>query len=104
MINQELLDYVKQQLQQGVSKEQIKGSLMGNGWQESDINEAFMALSAPSIPVPPATVPSGMTSFQPKQPQQSMTSSLGANIKQKLFPGYDFFSEKLLKQKIQSAN
>ena len=41
MINQQLLDYVKQQLQNGVSKEQIKSNLLSNGWQESDINEAF---------------------------------------------------------------
>jgi hypothetical protein len=41
MINQQLLDYIKQQLQNGVSKEQIKSNLLSNGWQESDINEAF---------------------------------------------------------------
>ena len=27
MVNQQLLDFIKQQLQQGISKEQIEGSL-----------------------------------------------------------------------------
>lgn len=31
MINQQLLDYIKQQLQQGVSQKQIKSSLVVNG-------------------------------------------------------------------------
>ncbi len=41
MTNQQLLDYIKQQLQQGVSREQIKSSLMTNGWQSQDIEEGF---------------------------------------------------------------
>ncbi len=44
MVNQELLDYIKQQLQQGVSQEQIRQSLIANGWQVQDINEAFALL------------------------------------------------------------
>lgn len=54
MINQQILDYIKQQLQQGVSREQIKSSLMANSWQETDINEAF-ALISNSTPTPPQT-------------------------------------------------
>ena len=56
MVNQQLLDYIKQQLQQGISKEQIKGSLMTNGWQAQDIDEAFSFISNPasqSSSVPP---------------------------------------------------
>lgn len=41
MINQQILDYIKQQIQQGVSREQIKSSLMTNGWQSTDVEEAF---------------------------------------------------------------
>lgn len=51
MINQQLLDYIKQQVLQGVNREQIKSSLMTNGWQASDIEEGF---SAASSPVPPS--------------------------------------------------
>lgn len=52
MTNQQLLDYIKQQLQQGVSREQIKSSLLTNGWQENDINEAFLTLSNNPVPSP----------------------------------------------------
>ena len=52
MINQQILDFIKQQLQQGVSREQIKSSLMTNGWSENDINEAFTNLSNNSVPLP----------------------------------------------------
>lgn len=41
MINQQILDYIKQQAQQGVGREQIKSSLMTNGWQSADVEEAF---------------------------------------------------------------
>jgi len=41
MVNQQLLDYIKQQTQQGISKEQIKSSLIANNWEEQDIDEAF---------------------------------------------------------------
>ena len=49
MVNQQLLDYIKQQLQQGISKEQIKSSLMTNGWQAQDIEEGFNNIDAPNI-------------------------------------------------------
>jgi len=47
MTNQQMLDYIKQQLQQGVSREQIKSSLAANGWQAQDIEEGFKAVNAP---------------------------------------------------------
>lgn len=48
MDNQQLLDYIRQQLQQGVDKETIKNSLLAQGWQEQDINMAFQA-AMPSL-------------------------------------------------------
>jgi hypothetical protein len=41
MANQQLLDYIKQQLQQGISREIITNNLISQGWQQSDITEAF---------------------------------------------------------------
>lgn len=41
MINQELNNYVKQQLESGVDKEKIKKDLILNGWQSSDVEESF---------------------------------------------------------------
>src|SRR3989338_2774959 len=67
MVNQQILDYIKQQVQQGVSQEQIKSSLMTNGWQENDVDEAFTALSETSAPLP-----------QPPVPQQTQVSLPGA--------------------------
>ena len=57
MVNQQLLDSIKQQLLQGVSREQTESSLIANGWQKDAINEAFNMLSnnpAP-LPQPPAS-------------------------------------------------
>jgi len=47
MINSQLLEYIKQQIQQGIKKEQIIQSLLTNGWQQSDINEAFVLFDVP---------------------------------------------------------
>lgn len=48
MINQQLLGYIKQQLQRGFNREKIKNSLIAKGWQESDIDEAFASLTRSS--------------------------------------------------------
>lgn len=48
MITKELLDYIKHQLGQRISKEQIKSELMANGWTEADVNEAFDLISTSS--------------------------------------------------------
>ena len=50
MVNQQLLDYIKQQLLQGISREQIKSSLMANGWQAQDIEEGFNAINTSTSP------------------------------------------------------
>lgn len=41
MVNQQILDYIKQQLQQGIPKETISSNLLSQGWQQQDVNEAF---------------------------------------------------------------
>ncbi len=50
MLNQQLLDYIKQQLAQGISKEIISTDLLSQGWQQQDINEAFSQSSGQSAP------------------------------------------------------
>jgi hypothetical protein len=42
MITQELIDYIKQQLNQGVEKEKIKQLLLANNWQNEDIEYKFV--------------------------------------------------------------
>jgi competence protein ComGC len=63
MANQQLLDYIRQQLQQGVNKKQIKNSLISNGWQVQDINEVFSfiensAIQLQQVPPPMQTISS----------------------------------------------
>lgn len=41
MINQQLVDFIKNQLLKGVDKETISKELLGNGWLEKDIQEGF---------------------------------------------------------------
>lgn len=52
MINPQLLDYIKKQLEQGVSKEEIKRALVSNGWQDRDVEGAFL------MPAPQGTISS----------------------------------------------
>ena len=49
MITQELIDYIKQQLNQGVEKEKVKQLLLANGWQNEDIEKAFEIITQTSI-------------------------------------------------------
>lgn len=41
MTNQQLLDYIKQQLQNGIGKENIKAELLAKGWKEKDVSDAM---------------------------------------------------------------
>lgn len=41
MVTPQLLDYIKQQLQNGVNKDQLKNTLIISGWNEKDVNEAL---------------------------------------------------------------
>lgn len=41
MINQQLIDFIKQQLQKGLTKEIISSQLISNGWNIQEIEEGF---------------------------------------------------------------
>ncbi|MEI7810449.1 MAG: hypothetical protein WCI41_02735 [bacterium] len=49
MVNQQLLDFIKEQLQKGISKEVISKELLSNGWMSQDVEEGFNALNNPSL-------------------------------------------------------
>lgn len=76
MVNQKLLDYIKQQLQQGFNREQIKRSLSETGWQEADINEAFTLIDSPNVSIPPEGMPSQLLSALPQQPERRINKTL----------------------------
>jgi hypothetical protein len=44
MENQQLIDYIKQSAQQGVSEEQIRQSLLDSGWNKEQIDEGFHSI------------------------------------------------------------
>ena len=76
MINQQLLDYIKQQIQQGADREKINNSLMANGWQTSDIKEAFDSIMPSNQPVPlTSQIPQSFSTFSP-QPQNGMRKTV----------------------------
>lgn len=45
MTDQKLLDYIRQQLQRGVNKNEIKNALLSSGWQEQTVDDCFNFLS-----------------------------------------------------------
>lgn len=56
MVSQELVAYVKKQLSEGRSQEQITTTLMaGGGWNSSDIKALFRLVNAPAIAQPITT-------------------------------------------------
>lgn len=62
----ELLDYIKQQIKQGASREEVKKALMTNGWALSDIDNEFNSIVATvpkSATIPPAE-PTGPTTSE----------------------------------------
>ncbi len=50
MVSPQLLDYIRQQLATGVSKEEIIQALVTTGWQGQDINDAFSTIGTQSAP------------------------------------------------------
>ena len=50
MINQQIINYITQQLQQGQTKDAIKSALLANGWQNNDIEEAFILIESIKSP------------------------------------------------------
>lgn len=51
MANQQLLDYINQQIKEGVNKEEIKGALISSGWTHKDVEEAFTATQTTATPL-----------------------------------------------------
>lgn len=46
MINSELINYVKQSLQQSIGEQDIRGTLLAAGWQQTDINDAVSTVKS----------------------------------------------------------
>ncbi|MHB8660868.1 MAG: DKNYY domain-containing protein [Minisyncoccota bacterium] len=61
MVSPQLLDYIRQQLAAGVSKEEIVQSLITTGWQGQDINDAFSTIGTQ----PASVMTPGLTTQSP---------------------------------------
>lgn len=55
MTNQQLVDYIRQQLQQGIAREAIKSTLLSVGWHEYEIEEAFKIVLSQTSPLETST-------------------------------------------------
>ncbi|MDZ4347398.1 MAG: hypothetical protein U1E51_33735, partial [Candidatus Binatia bacterium] len=64
MVNQQLLDYIKQQIAAGVSRDAIKSVLLAKGWTINDAEEAFVQAASG---VPPSVPPSEPQNFNSAQ-------------------------------------
>lgn len=71
MSNQQLSDYINQQLQKGENKEEIKAELLKTGWQEVDINNA-LGISDPSQTPPQQQQPSSSVPLFTKTGMQQL--------------------------------
>lgn len=77
MVNQKLLDYVAQQLKNGVSQGAISAALIGAGWSEADVKEALQKSSAPAASSQPAfTVTPASVSTSPVQSTGPMVDGI----------------------------
>lgn len=75
MVTQELLDYIKAQMQQGISPESIKMTLLSQGWLQPDIDTALEGLQqAQNSPAEQAL------SIQSQNPKSNLFKKLGSII------------------------
>lgn len=56
MVNEQLLEYVKNELARGISEDKLRHVLMENGWPEFEINEAFEKAKEAKVKKPPEEV------------------------------------------------
>lgn len=53
MIQQQIVDYVKTQIQAGVAKETVKDALLKAGWPEADVNDSIGAAESSAAKISP---------------------------------------------------
>jgi hypothetical protein len=54
MVTPELLDYIRAESARGVDKNAITQALIGSGWPQQDVNDAFVAFAPPPPPAMPS--------------------------------------------------
>lgn len=106
MINQKLLDYIKEQLQNGVDPGEVKKALLDVGWQENTVNEAFDFLKAPTIlpaVVEKPSVPEVKDSEAILEPNSKLQPGPGPDQKQEIEQSPEAIPSKDLKSIFDSG-
>lgn len=57
MVNQQLRDYVSEQLRLGVAKEAVRGALIESGWAQADVNEVMQSGTGAPAEIKPVAPP-----------------------------------------------
>ena len=99
MTNQQLIDFIKQQLQLGLTKEKITSELLANGWNNQDIEEGFKATGVPIPPAPVPTLTPNPATFPTLNPTPVTTQNLNPN----LYPNFNNNNLVSIKEKKQSG-
>jgi len=98
MANQQMLEYIKQQLRQGVTQEKIKSSLLAKGWQEKDIEETINLAKQPEQLA--VEVPSTKTSKKPMAVIIAVVLGVLILGGGSVFGYYEYFSPERIIQKM----
>ena len=69
MVTQELINFIKSQLEKGVKRVEIEDQLLKNGWLKADIDSAFNLATAPTTPIESKQI----QSIQPEQAQPNVS-------------------------------
>src|SRR3989344_5654382 len=73
MVTQELINYINLQLQQGSSSSNIKQALLNSGWQQLDIDQAFLQIQDANSAPSPSITDSVLISTEVKKPSIGKT-------------------------------
>lgn len=63
MSQQQMHDYINAQLQKGFTPDQIRQTLVANGWPAQEIDSYFLSLSSQTPPTTPSTAPSSRNKY-----------------------------------------
>lgn len=57
MINTQIVEYIKRQLQVGENQEKTRNDLIANGWTNADVDEAMVYIATQNKPITEQTLP-----------------------------------------------
>lgn len=103
MINQQLVDYVKQQMQAGIAKDAVRKALSDAGWPPADVDDSLKA-AEPVGAVQPSGMTGGMSAAQqtvnPVVAMGGMESSIKSSAT--VSSGDKFFSKPTASSRVDS--